>query len=126
MSAELDKHGFRWAQQWDDIFDIVAPYKTKASVDVTDEMRRQNYTPDKMFHSADEFFQSIGFDPMTATFWKSMSTWSRLVHARTDTVMTKPADRTIVCHASAWDMFADDDFRIKMCTQVSIERCSNR
>lgn len=34
----------------------------------------------------------------------------------------KPADgRDMVCHASAWDFFIDNDVRIKQCTAVSME-----
>jgi len=50
----------------------------------------------------------LGFDPMTDTFWNK-------------TLFVKPEDRDVVCHASAWDMMAEDDFRVKMCTSVNQE-----
>lgn len=34
-------------------------------------------------------------------------------------IITKPEDRLIVCHASAWDMSDGKDFRIKQCTTVN-------
>src|SRR3546814_9524843 len=34
-------------------------------------------------------------------------------------MITKPQDREVVCHASAWDIDNKDDVRIKMCTKVN-------
>ena len=36
-------------------------------------------------------------------------------------MFTKPADREVVCHASAWDLDNKDDLRIKMCIKVNAE-----
>ena len=52
----------------------------------------------KMFQTAEDFFKSLGFEPMPDTFWAG-------------TIMEKPADRDIVCHASAWDFYNAKDFR---------------
>ena len=38
-----------------------------------------------------------------------------------DRCFTKPADREVVCHASAWDIDYVDDLRIKMCIQITEE-----
>ena len=103
--------GNMWAQSWNNIADLLTPYPEKPSIDVTKEMEKQGWTPTIMFQKADEFFQSIGFEPMTEKFWnKSM--------------LEKPADgRDVVCHASAWDFYKEsgDDFRIKQCTRVNQE-----
>ena len=61
-----------------------------------------------MFKVAEAFFVSIGLEPMTETFWKK-------------SMLVKPTDREVVCHASAWDFYAEDDFRIKMCTNIDME-----
>ena len=45
-----------------------------------------------MFDKADEFFQGLGLDPMTETFWS-------------ESMIEKPADRSVVCHASAEEFF---------------------
>ena len=45
-----------------------------------------------MFEKADEFFQGLGLDRMTDTFW-------------TESMKEKPADREVVCHASAEEFF---------------------
>ena len=62
-----------------------------------------------MYELADEFFQSLGpnVPGMTDKFWEN-------------SMIEKPADgRDVVCHASAWDFYDRDDFRIKMCTVVN-------
>ena len=59
-----------------------------------------------MFDLSDDFFKSLGLDPMPKKFWDK-------------SIITKPADRDIVCHASAWTFFDDDDVRIKMCTTIT-------
>ena len=60
-----------WGQSWNHISDMLKPYPKKPSIDVTDEMKKQEWTPRIMFDKADEFFQSIGFEPMTDNFWKN-------------------------------------------------------
>ena len=63
--------GNMWGQSWNHISDMLKPYPKKPSIDVTDEMKKQEWTPKIMFEKADEFFQSIGFEPMTDNFWKN-------------------------------------------------------
>ena len=36
-------------------------------------------------------------------------------------MFSKPADREVVCHASAWILDAEDDLRIKMCIKINTE-----
>lgn len=59
----------------------------------------QGYTPLKMFQKSDEFFTSLGLIPMPAEFWK-------------ESLLEKPKDREVVCHASAWDFCNGKDFRL--------------
>jgi peptidyl-dipeptidase A len=97
-----------WGQKWA-LDDIVVPYRGKASVDVTAEMVRQKFTPRKMFDMAESFFTSLNMTRMPPTFWAK-------------SIIEKPADgRELVCHASAWDFYVDDDVRIKQCTRVTME-----
>ena len=51
-----------------------------------------------MYRVAEEFFQSIGMEPMPASFW-------------TNSMLEKPEGREVVCHASAWDFNNGTDFR---------------
>merc|ERR1719384_59641 len=93
--------GNMWAQSWNNIADIVKPFPDKPSINVTGEMVKQGWTQRKMFQKADEFFQSMGLDKMPDKFWS-------------ESLLEKPDDgREVVCHASAWDFYNDEDFRIK-------------
>uniref|UniRef100_A0A8D9AJK0 Angiotensin-converting enzyme n=1 Tax=Cacopsylla melanoneura TaxID=428564 RepID=A0A8D9AJK0_9HEMI len=100
--------GNMWAQTWNNIYDLVVPYPEKSKPDVTAELKRQGYTVNKMFRTAEEFFTSLNMSAMPPEFWER-------------SVLEKPADRDIVCHASAWDFHDGKDFRIKMCTRVNEE-----
>ena len=88
-----------WAQEWTNIFDLVAPYPEVTSVDVTSLLRNANYSVLRMFREAESFFTSLGLEPMTADFWnKSM--------------LVRPTDgRQVTCHGSAHDLFKETDFR---------------
>ena len=65
------------------------------AVDVT---QSQQYTPTKMFKLAEDYFTSLGLDPMTDTFWRK-------------SLIVRPDDREVVCHAAAQDLYTRDDFR---------------
>ena len=60
-----------------------------------------------LFKNAENLFTSLGFNPMTDTFWKN-------------SIIVKPTDgRPFQCHGSAFNFFNGFDYRIKMCTQVT-------
>jgi len=104
-----DLLGNMWAQEWGNIYDVVAP---KGAGDIgyslTDLLVSHGYDPIKMFKTGEGFYTSLGFDPLPKTFWDR----SQIV---------KPRDREVVCHASAWDIDNQDDLRIKMCTKVNAD-----
>lgn len=89
--------GNMWAQDWSVIHDIVTPFPNADPINVTPNLKKQGYTARKMFELAEAFFVSLGLYPMPASFWQK-------------SVLEKPKDRQIVCHASAWS-FANDDVR---------------
>ncbi|CAF0929500.1 unnamed protein product [Brachionus calyciflorus] len=100
--------GDLWAQQWHNIFEDIKPYKNKTLLDVTSKMREKNMAPRDLFLIAEEFYTSLGLDPLPETFWNN-------------SLFEKPNDgREVNCHASAWDFYDGKDFRIKMCTTVSM------
>jgi peptidyl-dipeptidase A len=102
-----DLLGNMWAQEWGNIYDIVAPVGSgDVGYDVTELLQQKGYDPLKMVKAGENFFSSLGFDPLPQTFWER-------------SIFVKPADREIVCHASAWNMDNKDDLRIKMCTKVN-------
>ncbi|NXE97932.1 ACE enzyme, partial [Menura novaehollandiae] len=101
--------GNMWAQSWSNIFNLVIPFPDATKVDATPAMKKQGWTPKKMFEESERFFTSLGLMPMPQEFWdKSM--------------IEKPSDgREVVCHASAWDFYNRKDFRIKQCTVVNMD-----
>lgn len=98
--------GNMWAQQWNNIYDLVIPYPSAGRVNITKAMLDKGYNITYMYQVAEDFFKSIGLQPMPERFW-------------TESMLEKPADRDVVCHASAWDFYNKQDFRIKQCTSVT-------
>ena len=100
-----DLLGNPWAQEWGNIFTLVAPPQQKQPYDVTDLLKAKNVDPLGMVRYGEGFFTSMGFAPLPKTFWER-------------SLFAKPKDREVVCHASAWDIDNFDDLRLKMCIQV--------
>ncbi|HEY0712332.1 MAG TPA: M2 family metallopeptidase [Polyangia bacterium] len=100
--------GNMWAQEWANVYPLVEPYKGKSDLDVTAAIVRQKWDPIKMVKTGEAFFTSLGLDPLPKTFWQR-------------SMFTKPRDREVVCHASAWDVEMNDDLRIKMCIKPTEE-----
>ncbi|PKP90616.1 MAG: peptidyl-dipeptidase [Alphaproteobacteria bacterium HGW-Alphaproteobacteria-16] len=102
-----DLLGNMWAQEWGNIYDIVAPAGAgDVGYDIGELLQAQNYDAIKMVKTGEAFYSSLGFDPLPETFW-------------TRSLFTKPADREVQCHASAWNLDDVDDLRIKMCIRVN-------
>ncbi|MBL0967458.1 MAG: M2 family metallopeptidase, partial [Blastomonas sp.] len=104
-----DLLGNMWAQEWGNIYDIVAPAGAgDIGYDVTQLLEAKAYDPLKMVKGGEAFFSSLGFAPLPETFWQRSQ-------------FVKPQDREVVCHASAWDIDNKDDIRIKMCIKVNAD-----
>ena len=102
-----DLLGNMWAQEWGNIYDIVAPKGAgDLGFDIGDLLVAKQYDPVKMVQAGEGFYTSLGFAKLPDSFW-------------TRSQITKPRDREVVCHASAWDIDNVDDLRIKMCTKVN-------
>jgi peptidyl-dipeptidase A len=104
-----DLLGNMWAQEWGNIYDVVAP---KGAGDIgynlTDLLAAKKYDPVKMVKTGEGFYTSLGFPALPASFWERSQ-------------ITRPRDREVICHASAWDVDNKDDLRIKMCTKVNAD-----
>ena len=101
--------GNMWAQEWANIYPLVEPYKGQAEPRRHRGAReRRSGTPVQMVKPGERFFTSLGLDPLPKTFWER-------------SMLTKPRDREVVCHASAWDVTMSDDLRIKMCIKPTEE-----
>jgi peptidyl-dipeptidase A len=100
--------GNMWAQEWNNIFDLVTPYPHDAMPDVTLALKAQRWDAQRMVRQGERFFTALGFDPLPETFWQR-------------SLFTRPADRDVVCHASAWDVTWSGDLRVKMCIEPTEE-----
>ena len=102
--------GNMWGQSWSNIYDLVYPQASQTkSVDVTKIIKDRNINETEMVEYAEDFFLSMGFDPLPDTFWER-------------SLFIKPQDRSVVCHASAWNLdSANNDLRIKMCIEKNEE-----
>jgi peptidyl-dipeptidase A len=104
-----DLLGNMWAQEWGNIYDVVAPPGTgDLGYDVAELLKAKGYDHLKMVKTGEGFFSSLGFAPLPETFWQR-------------SMFLKPADREVVCHASAWNINNIDDLRIKMCIKVAAD-----
>lgn len=97
--------GNMWAQSWVNLYDRIKPFKEASELDITKGLKSKNYTPLKMFQESDRFYQSLNLEPMEMSYTNL-------------SIIEKPSDRVIICHASAWDFCNGQDFRIKQCTTV--------
>ncbi|MDP8999228.1 MAG: M2 family metallopeptidase, partial [Myxococcota bacterium] len=100
--------GNMWAQEWNNIYDIVAPFPTEPALDVGRKLKSDHWDAMKMVRQGERFFTALGFDPLPPTFWER-------------SLLTRPRDRDVVCHASAWDVTWNGDLRIKMCIEPTEE-----
>ena len=102
--------GNMWGQSWANIYDIVFEENPNTeSIDLTSIIQERDLTEIEMVEIAEDFFLSLGFDPLPDTFWER-------------SLFVKPQDRNVVCHASAWDLDpATKDIRIKMCIEKNAE-----
>ncbi len=100
--------GNMWAQSWDFLYDIMEPYPGAADFDVDSTLKTRNFSPQEMTRSAENFYVSLGMHRLPDTFWER-------------SMFTRPADRDVVCHASAWGLDGGNDLRIKMCIKQTYD-----
>jgi peptidyl-dipeptidase A len=103
-----DLLGNIWAQDWGNIYPLVAPPDADPGYDLSERLQARNIDAREMVRIGERFFTSLGFDPLPDTFWER-------------SLFTQPRDREVVCHASAWDVDNVDDLRIKMCIEPTGE-----
>jgi peptidyl-dipeptidase A len=100
--------GNMWSQGWSFIYDIMEPYPGVADLDVDSTLQTKDFSPQEMVRSAETFYVSLGMSRLPDTFW-------------TRSQFTKPRDRDVVCHASAWGLDGGNDLRIKMCIKQTYD-----
>jgi peptidyl-dipeptidase A len=100
--------GNMWSQTWGNVYPLLAPPSGDPGYDLTTILRQRNTDAKGLVKYGENFFVSLGFDPLPQTFWER-------------SLFLKPQDREVVCHASAWDVDYQKDVRLKMCIQINDE-----
>jgi peptidyl-dipeptidase A len=100
--------GNMWSQEWGNIYTLLNPAGGGSAYDLTEILKRRNTDARRMVRYGEAFFTSLGFDPLPQTFWER-------------SLFTRPADREVVCHATAWDIDYHGDLRLKMCIEITDE-----
>lgn len=100
--------GNMWAQSWDNLYPLLAPPNADPGFDLSQILAAKRIGAPEMVRYGERFYVSLGFKPLPDTFWSR-------------SLLTKPRDREVVCHASAWDVDNVDDLRIKMCIEPTGE-----
>jgi peptidyl-dipeptidase A len=100
--------GNMWAQEWSTLYPLFAPKGADPGFDLTAILKARRTTPKQMLQYGERFFTSLGLAPLPETFWSR-------------SLMARPADREVVCHASAWNIDMKDDLRVKMCVEITAE-----
>jgi peptidyl-dipeptidase A len=96
--------GNMWAQEWGNIYDVVAPPSGPMPYDLGAILKARNTDPQQLVRYGEGFYKSLGFDALPDTFWQR-------------SMLSHPRDREVVCHPSAWDIDNQRDVRIKACFQ---------
>jgi peptidyl-dipeptidase A len=97
-----------WSQEWNNIADLMDAPESPQSYDLSKILQDRKTDARGMVKYGENFFVSLGLTPLPKTFWER-------------SLFTKPADREVVCHASAWDIDNKDDVRIKVCLHPTAE-----
>jgi peptidyl-dipeptidase A len=100
--------GNMWSQSWDNVYPLLKPATARTSTDLTATLVERKTSAVDMTRYAEGFYTSLGMQELPSTFWER-------------SLLTKPKDRDVVCHASAWDLDTQLDVRVKMCITPTAE-----
>ncbi|HYE73316.1 MAG TPA: M2 family metallopeptidase [Blastocatellia bacterium] len=100
--------GNMWSQDWTNIYEILKPANADPGYNLTEILKGRNTDARQMVKYGESFFVSLGMPALPESFWQR-------------SMFTKPQDREVVCHASAWDIDMQQDVRIKMCIKINAE-----
>lgn len=100
--------GNMWAQDWAGLYPMLEPYPGVSNLDVDAALEKSGMDAKAMTRRAEDFYTSLAMPSLPESFYAKSQ-------------FVKPADREVVCHASAWDMDMKGDVRIKMCIRPTEE-----
>ncbi|EZA53025.1 Angiotensin-converting enzyme [Ooceraea biroi] len=104
LSLPIPAHllGNLWSQSWEALIDIILPDLTSSP---TNALGQEHYSVTKLVKTAEEFYVSLGFPPLTREFWSN-------------SVFRQDTNKTSSCHATAVNMYKKNDFRIFACLET--------
>ncbi len=102
--------GNMWSQDWNNLYPMLKPAGASA-FDLSAVLAARKTSAVEMTRYAERFYTSLGMEALPTSFWER-------------SLLTKPKDRDVVCHASAWDIDTQMDVRIKMCILPTAEEFS--
>jgi len=88
--------GNMWAQNWEALLDLMVP--GQQATNLTAVLRARNFSTFDMVHHAEDFYMSLGLEPMTHSFWK---------HSQIE----RPVGNNGTCHGTAANMYQPGDYR---------------
>ena len=100
--------GNMWAQSWDNLYPLLAPKGMRLPESIDQRLKDKKIDEVAMTRIAERFFTSLSMPALPASFWKL-------------SMLKKPRDREVVCHASAWPIDYVEDVRIKQCVKIDEE-----
>jgi len=95
-----------WGQEWDNIYELVAPPTLAKGEDLSAVLAKRKIHPIDMVRYGEGFYTSLGFPPLPDTFWKR-------------SMFSRPRDREVVCHPQTWWVDDPGDVRLSMCINVT-------
>lgn len=129
--------GNMWQQDWSNMWEFLEPYPGVGSLDINAKLEEQRAAKLRaelakldadadVLQIADAHFranhaQATAMTKLAESFYVSLGMPSLPDHFYVDSQLTKPRDRDVVCHASAWPMDTDGKVRIKMCIKPNEE-----
>jgi peptidyl-dipeptidase A len=101
--------GNMWAQDWSYLGWLLMPGKRPAGPsEITRALQSKRVDANGMVRYAERFFVSLGMPELPKSFWER-------------SMLVRPRDRDVECHASAWSLDWKEDLRIKMCIETNEE-----
>ncbi len=104
-----DLLGNPWAQEWGNIYPLVAPKDCKGTgYDLTAILKEKKVDELGMVHYGEDFFKSLGFEPLPKTFWER-------------SLFLQPQGPRRGLPRQRLGHGQPDDLRLKMCIQIRDE-----
>jgi peptidyl-dipeptidase A len=129
--------GNMWQQDWSNLWDFLEPYPGEGSLDINSRLQAQrdaayrdalsrterSPTAEQIVEASvqADLAQAKAMTRLAEGFYTSLGMPALPDHFYSDSMLVKPRDRDVVCHASAWPMNTEGQVRMKMCIKPTEE-----